>query len=79
MSKPDSKRKKKKRTKGRARRDFSDAQTQGGGAMGKMLSGFKTAVGVGDDEKKKKSKVLDRVLTIALVAVTVGVIIYRCG
>jgi hypothetical protein len=79
MSKPDPKRKKKKRTKGRARRDFSDVQTQGGGAMSKMVSGFKTAIGVGGDEKKKKSKILDRLLTLALVAVTVGVIVYRCG
>lgn len=81
MSKPDAKRrrKKKKRTKGKARREFDEEETGGGGgAMQGMVGGFKKAVGVGDG-KKQKSKVLDRLLTVALVVMAAFVLYRQCG
>ena len=69
------KRKKRKRREGRERSSEPvEREERASGTMGGMRAGFKGLVGGG---KKKKESLLGKVLTYLLLAVALGLLIYR--
>ncbi len=72
-------RKKKKRKPGRKGKSSSEGPIYtSSGMMGKMVGGFRSAVGVGGAGPKKKPRsTVDRLLTILLMLAVAAFVIYR--
>ena len=60
-----------------SKREKKRKKKSSGGRLSNLRSGFKSFVGTGGGQKKKKESLASKIITYALLAAAVGILIYR--